>query len=43
MCIRDSYTLNQIYDNRPWRVWAINIGYHLVGMLVMALILTLWP
>ena len=41
--VATTYTLNQIYDNRPWRVWAINIGYHLVGMLVMALILTLWP
>ena len=41
--IATTYTLNQVYDNRPWRVWAINIGYHLVGMLVMALILTAWP
>ncbi len=41
--IATTYTLNQVYDNRPWRVWAINIGYHLVGMLVMALILTVWP
>jgi len=36
------YALNQVYDSRPWRVWAINVGYHLVGMLVTAAIVTLW-
>lgn len=37
------FALNQVYDSRPWRVWAINVGYHLVGMLVTAAIVTLWP
>lgn len=40
--VATTYTLNQVYDNRPWRVWAVNVGYHLVSMLVMALIVAVW-
>ena len=41
--VATTYTLNQIYDSRPWRVWAVNVGYHLASMALIALILALWP
>lgn len=41
--VATTYTLNQIYDSRPWRVWAVNVGYHLASMLLIALILAVWP
>lgn len=40
--VATTFALNQVYDSRPWRVWAINVGYHLVGMLATAAIVTLW-
>lgn len=30
----------QIMDTRPWNLWGINKGYHLVAMLAAALVLT---
>ena len=35
-------TINSVWDSRGWSVFGINQGYHLVGMLVSALILSLW-
>ena len=31
-----------MYANRPRKLWAINYGYHLVGMIVVAFILAAW-
>lgn len=30
------------WDGKPWKLWFINAGYYLVGLLVMGLILALW-
>lgn len=38
--VATTHAVNAVFDSRPWTVYAINIGYHLVGMLVAAVILT---
>jgi hypothetical protein len=32
-----------IWDGKPWLLWVINVGYYLVGMLIMATILAVMP
>ena len=31
-----------IWDRKPWKLWILNNGYWLVGMLVMGVILGMW-
>ena len=31
-----------IWENKPWKLWAINAGYYLVVLLIMGIILALW-
>lgn len=32
-----------LWDGKPWKLWFINAGYYLVGLLIMGVILALWP
>jgi hypothetical protein len=37
-------TIGQVtWDGKPWMLWLINVGYWLVGMLIMGAILGAWP
>jgi len=40
--VATSGTINAVWDTRGWSVFGINQGFHLVGMLISALILALW-
>ncbi len=31
-----------LWDAKPWKLWFLNAGYYLVGLLVMGLILSMW-
>ena len=31
-----------LWDGKPWKLWFINAGYYLVGLLLMGVILALW-
>jgi hypothetical protein len=35
--------INATWDARPWSVYGVNVAYHLAGMLVIALIGSMWP
>ncbi len=37
--VATSHAVNAVFDTRPWTVYAVNVGYHLVGMIVAAIIL----
>jgi hypothetical protein len=32
-----------LWEKKPWKFWALNAGYYLVLMLVMATIISIWP
>ncbi|HEY5038689.1 MAG TPA: DUF1761 domain-containing protein [bacterium] len=32
-----------LWEGRSWKLYFINVGYHLVGMLAMGSILAVWP
>ena len=32
-----------LWDKKPWKLWFINSGYYLVGLLIAGVILALWP
>ncbi len=31
-----------LWDGKPWKLWFINAGYYLVGLLLMGIILAMW-
>ncbi len=31
-----------LWDGKPWKLWMINAGYYLVGLLLIGSILALW-
>lgn len=31
-----------LWENKPWKLWVLNAGYYLVGMLIIGAILSLW-
>ncbi len=31
-----------LWDGKPWKLWFLNAGYYLVGLLVMGVILAVW-
>lgn len=31
-----------LWDGKPWKLWVLNNGYHLVTLLVMGVIIALW-
>ena len=31
-----------LWDNKPWKLWFINAGYYLVGLVIIGAILGLW-
>ena len=31
-----------LWDNKPWKLWVLNNGYNLVGLILMGIILSLW-
>ena len=31
-----------LWENKPWTLYFLNVGYHLVALILMAVILTLW-
>jgi hypothetical protein len=31
-----------LWDGKPWKLWFLNAGYYLVGLVVMGVILALW-
>lgn len=33
----------QLWGNKPWKLYAINTGYRLVSLVAMGVILSLWP
>lgn len=33
---------NYVFEGRPWKLWAINVGYSVVGFAVMAGLLAAW-
>ena len=35
-------TINYVWQSPPWRLWAIDTGYHLVGCIIMGAILSVW-
>jgi hypothetical protein len=35
--------MNAVWDPRPWSVYGINVGYQLVGMVLVAVIASAWP
>jgi hypothetical protein len=41
--VATTLTITALWDSRPRAVAAINVGYHLAGMLVAALVLSMWP
>lgn len=32
-----------LWENKPWRLWLLNNGYHLLSLLVMGAVVALWP
>lgn len=39
--VSTSFAVQYLYENRSWRFWAINSGYHLLQFLVMGLVYAL--
>jgi len=31
-----------LWDNKPWKLWFINAGYYLVGLVIIGAVLGLW-
>lgn len=31
-----------LWEGKPWKLWFINVGYYLVGMLVIGALLSIW-
>ena len=31
-----------LWENKPWKLWFLNVGYYLVNLLVMGVILSVW-
>lgn len=31
-----------LWDGKPWKLWILNNGYHLLNLLIMGVILALW-
>ena len=31
-----------LWDNKPWKLWFINVGYYLVGLVIIGAVLGLW-
>ena len=31
-----------LWDGKPWKLWFINAGYYLVGLLLMGVLLAMW-
>lgn len=31
-----------LWDNKPWKLWFLNNGYHLINLLIIGVILALW-
>jgi hypothetical protein len=31
-----------LWDGKPWKLWILNAGYYLVGLLIIGVILSLW-
>lgn len=40
--VATAQTTNALFSKKPWKVHLIDVGYHLVGLLVMGAILALW-
>ena len=31
-----------LWENKPWKLWVLNAGYYLVGMLIIGVLLSIW-
>jgi hypothetical protein len=31
-----------LWEGKPWKLWFINVGYYLVGLLVIGVLLSIW-
>lgn len=40
--VATTHLVNNLFAGRPWRVWAIEVGNHLVYLLICGVILSVW-
>lgn len=38
-----TFATTYAFERRPWRLWAIDAGYHLASLLAMATVVGWWP